>query len=125
MGTFALLFMGCAAMLVRCSLVNGGGCLLTALAFGLGIIGERIVLEAFPELCSPVVSVGVLLRGAMKAGRSSVWAFRQGLYGSNTLAGVGRSAAFDRAWRFCRPLFSCRLFLARPRKHRRMAHPAV
>ncbi len=38
-GTFVLVFMGCGtAMLVGCDPVNGGGYILTALAFGLSIV---------------------------------------------------------------------------------------
>ena len=39
-GTFVLVFLGCGtAMLVGCDAKNGGGYILTALAFGLVIVG--------------------------------------------------------------------------------------
>lgn len=118
-GTFVLVLLGCGtAMLVGCDAVNGGGYILTALAFGLVIVGMAYCVGNISGChINPAVSLGVLMSGGMKAADfigyviaqclgavagSGVLALifnlgniedKTGGYGSNGLAGVGGSAA--------------------------------
>lgn len=118
-GTFVLVLLGCGtAMLVGCDAVNGGGYILTALAFGLVIVGMAYCVGNISGChINPAVSLGVLINGGMKAADfigyviaqclgavagSGVLALifnlgniedKTGGYGSNGLAGVGGSAA--------------------------------
>ena len=66
-GTFVLVFLGCGtAMLVGCDAVNGGGYILTALAFGLTIVGMAYCVGNISGChINPAVSIGVLLSGGM------------------------------------------------------------
>ena len=66
-GTFVLVFLGCGtAMLVGCDAVNGGGYILTALAFGLVIVGMAYCIGNISGChINPAVSLGVLLSGGM------------------------------------------------------------
>ena len=66
-GTFTLVFLGCGtAMLVGCDAVNGGGYILTALAFGLTIVGMAYCVGNISGChINPAVSIGVLLSGGM------------------------------------------------------------
>lgn len=66
-GTFTLVFLGCGtAMLVGCDAVNGGGYILTALAFGLTIVGMAYCVGNISGChINPAVSLGVLLSGGM------------------------------------------------------------
>ena len=66
-GTFTLCFMGCGtAMLVGCDAANGGGYILTALAFGLSIVAMAYSIGNISGChINPAVSLGVLLTGGM------------------------------------------------------------
>lgn len=118
-GTFVLVLLGCGtAMLVGCDAVNGGGYILTALAFGLVIVGMAYCIGNISGChINPAVSLGVLISGGMSvtdfigyvvaqiigaiAGAGVLKAIfslgdvtdMTGGYGSNGLAGVNGSAA--------------------------------
>ena len=66
-GTLVLVFMGCGtAMLVGCDSQMGGGYILTALAFGLVIVGMAYSIGNISGChINPAVSLGVLMRGEM------------------------------------------------------------
>lgn len=66
-GTCVLVIMGCGtAMLVGCDAVNGGGYILTALAFGLTIVGMAYCIGNISGChINPAVSLGILMRGEM------------------------------------------------------------
>ena len=66
-GTMALVILGCGtAMLVGCSAASGCGYLLTALAFGLTIVGMAYCIGNISGChINPAVSLGVLLSGGM------------------------------------------------------------
>ena len=66
-GTFVLVFLGCGtAMLVGCDAAVGGGYILTALAFGLTIVGMAYCVGNISGChINPAVSLGVLLSGGM------------------------------------------------------------
>ena len=68
-GTMALVFLGCGtAMLVGCDAANGCGYILTALAFGLTIVGMAYCVGNISGChINPAVSLGVLMSGGMKA----------------------------------------------------------
>ena len=68
-GTMALVFLGCGtAMLVGCDSSSGCGYLLTALAFGLTIVGMAYCVGNISGChINPAVSLGVLMTGGMKA----------------------------------------------------------
>lgn len=117
-GTFALVFLGCGtAMLVGCDAKNGCGYLLTALAFGLTIVGMAYCVGNVSGChINPAVSLAVLMTGGMKVKDFIGYVVAQclgaivgavalkgifdlgdvtdmtGGYGSNGLAGVGDSA---------------------------------
>ncbi len=117
-GTAALVILGCGtAMLVGCDAASGSGYLLTALAFGLTIVGMAYCIGNISGChINPAVSLGVLLSGGMSgkdfigyvvsqcigalAGAGVLSAIFElggvtdmtGGYGSNGLAGVGGSA---------------------------------
>lgn len=117
-GTAVLVFMGCGtAMLVGCDAAAGGGYILTALAFGLVIVGMAYCIGNISGChINPAVSLGVLLSGGMKlkdfvgyvisqclgalAGAGLLAAVftlggvedKTGGFGSNGLAGVGDNA---------------------------------
>lgn len=67
-GTMALVIFGCGtAMLVGCDAASGSGYLLTALAFGLTIVGMAYCIGNISGChINPAVSLGVLLSGGMK-----------------------------------------------------------
>ena len=67
-GTAVLVVLGCGtAMLVGCDAANGSGYLLTALAFGLVIVGMAYSLGNISGChINPAVSLGVLLTGGME-----------------------------------------------------------
>ena len=66
-GTAVLVFMGCGtAMLVGCDAANGGGYILTALAFGLTIVAMAYCIGNISGChINPAVSLGVLMSGGM------------------------------------------------------------
>ena len=66
-GTFTLVTLGCGtAMLVGCDAANGGGYILTALAFGLTIVGMAYCVGNISGChINPAVSLGVLINGGM------------------------------------------------------------
>lgn len=66
-GTMVLVILGCGtAMLVGCDAVNGGGYILTALAFGLVIVGMAYCVGNISGChINPAVSLGVLMSGGM------------------------------------------------------------
>lgn len=118
-GTAVLVILGCGtAMLVGCDAVNGGGYILTALAFGLSIVAMAYSIGNISGChINPAVSLGVLLTGGMSvkdffgyvvsqclgalAGAGVLAAIfnlgtvtdMTGGFGSNGLAGVNGSAA--------------------------------
>jgi len=67
-GTFTLCFMGCGtAMLVGCDAANGGGYILTALAFGLSIVAMAYSIGNISGChVNPAVSLAVFLRKGLK-----------------------------------------------------------
>lgn len=67
-GTLCLVTLGCGtAMLVGCDSTNGCGYLLTALAFGLTIVGMAYCVGNISGChINPAVSLGVLINGGMK-----------------------------------------------------------
>ena len=66
-GTAVLVILGCGtAMLVGCDAANGGGYVLTALAFGLSIVAMAYSIGNISGChINPAVSLGVLLSGGM------------------------------------------------------------
>ncbi len=117
-GTATLVILGCGtAMLVGCDAVNGGGYILTALAFGLTIVAMAYSIGNISGChINPAVSLGVLLSGGMSAGEFIGYVISQcvgalagsgilalifklgnvtdmtGGFGSNGLGGVGGNA---------------------------------
>ena len=117
-GAAALVILGCGtAMLVGCDAANGGGYILTALAFGLTIVAMAYSIGNISGChINPAVSLGVLLTGGMNAKEFVGYVVSQcvgalagagilaaifglgnvtdmtGGFGSNGLAGVGGSA---------------------------------
>jgi aquaporin Z len=118
-GTLVLVTLGCGtAMLVGCSSEKGSGYLLTALAFGLTIVGMAYCIGNISGChINPAVSLGVLLSGGMTVSDFIGYVIAQclgafagagllaaifnlgdvtdmtGGYGSNGLAGVNGSSA--------------------------------
>ena len=68
-GTCTLVILGCGtAMLVGCDAANGGGYILTALAFGLTIVAMAYSIGNISGChINPAVSLGVLMSGGMTA----------------------------------------------------------
>lgn len=66
-GTFVLVLLGCGtAMLVGCDAASGGGYILTALAFGLVIVGMAYCIGNISGChINPAVSLGVLITGGI------------------------------------------------------------
>ena len=117
-GTAVLVILGCGtAMLVGCDSASGSGYLLTALAFGLTIVGMAYSIGNISGChINPAVSLGVLINGGMQVGEfvgyvisqcigafvgAGLLAFifgvggivdKTGGYGTNGLSGVGDSA---------------------------------
>ena len=118
-GTMVLVIMGCGtAMLVGCKADAGCGYILTALAFGLVIVGMAYCVGNISGChINPAVSLGVLMSGGMTGGEFIGYVISQclgafagagilaaifklggvtdmtGGFGSNGLAGVNGSAA--------------------------------
>ncbi|HAF26750.1 MAG TPA: aquaporin [Lachnospiraceae bacterium] len=67
-GTCVLVTMGCGtAMLVGCDAANGGGYILTALAFGLSIVAMAYSIGNISGChVNPAVSLAVLIKGGME-----------------------------------------------------------
>ena len=67
-GTCTLVLLGCGtAMLVGCDAASGGGYILTALAFGLVIVGMAYCVGNISGChINPAVSLGVLMSGGIK-----------------------------------------------------------
>ena len=117
-GTAVLVILGCGtAMLVGCSAEHGGGYVLTALAFGLVIVGMAYCVGNVSGChINPAVSLGVLLTGGMSGRDFAGYVISQivgafigsailalvfslggvtdmtGGFGANGLAGVGGNA---------------------------------
>ncbi len=91
-GTAVLVTLGCGtAMLVGCDAVNGGGYILTALAFGLVIVGMAYCVGNISGChINPAVSLGVLISGGMNAKDFAGYVVAQCL---GALAGAGLLAA--------------------------------
>lgn len=91
-GTMVLVIMGCGtAMLVGCDAANGGGYILTALAFGLTIVGMAYCVGNISGChINPAVSLGVLLSGGMTTSDFIGYVIAQCL---GALAGSGILAA--------------------------------
>ena len=91
-GTATLVILGCGtAMLVGCDAVNGGGYILTALAFGLTIVAMAYSIGNISGChINPAVSLGVLLSGGMTAGEFVGYVVSQCV---GALAGAGILAA--------------------------------
>jgi len=90
-GTCVLVLFGCGtAMLVGCDVGSGSGYLLTALSFGLVIVGMAYCVGNISGChINPAVSLGVFLTGAMKGKDLIGYIFAQllgGLAGSGILA---------------------------------------
>ena len=116
-GTAVLVTLGCGtAMLVGCDAASGGGCVLTAFAFGLVIIAMAYSIGNISGChINPAVSLGCLLAGRMQAADFIPYVIAQcigsfvgtailaiifllggvadmtGGFGANGLAGVGGS----------------------------------
>lgn len=91
-GTAVLVILGCGtAMLVGCNAAHGGGYVLTALAFGLVIVGMAYCVGNISGChINPAVSLGVLLSGGMSVKDFVGYVVSQCL---GALAGAGVLAA--------------------------------
>ena len=91
-GTAVLVFLGCGtAMLVGCDAAAGSGYLLTALAFGLVIVGMAYCVGNVSGChINPAVSLGVLMSGGMSGKDFIGYIISQCL---GALAGAGILAA--------------------------------
>ncbi|MCR5617623.1 MAG: aquaporin [Clostridiales bacterium] len=90
-GTMVLVTLGCGtAMLVGCDAVNGGGYILTALAFGLVIVAMAYSVGNISGChINPAVSLGVLISGGMSVKDFALYCCAQvcgALAGSGLLA---------------------------------------
>ena len=91
-GTAVLVILGCGtAMLVGCDAATGGGYILTALAFGLVIVGMAYCIGNISGChINPAVSLGVLISGGMSVKDFVGYVIAQCL---GALAGAGILAA--------------------------------
>lgn len=91
-GTCTLVVLGCGtAMLVGCDAASGGGYILTALAFGLTIVGMAYCVGNISGChINPAVSLGVLMSGGMSGKDFVGYVVAQCL---GALAGAGILAA--------------------------------
>ena len=92
-GTCVLVVLGCGtAMLVGCDAANGGGYILTALAFGLSIVAMAYSIGNISGChINPAVSLGVLLSGGMDTMEFVYYVVAQcvgALVGSGILAAI-------------------------------------
>ena len=90
-GTAVLVILGCGtAMLVGCDAANGGGYILTALAFGLSIVCMAYSIGNISGChINPAVSFGVMLSGGMEMGEFVGYVIAQfvgGIVGTAILA---------------------------------------
>ena len=90
-GTAVLVILGCGtAMLVGCDAANGGGYILTALAFGLTIVAMAYSIGNISGChINPAVSLGVWMTGSMSTGELISYVISQcvgALCGSAVLA---------------------------------------
>lgn len=95
-GTAVLVTLGCGtAMLVGCDAANGGGYILTALAFGLVIVGMAYSVGNISGChINPAVSTGVLLSGGMTVKEFVAYVISQCL---GALGGAGLLAVIFKA----------------------------
>lgn len=101
-GTCVLVVMGCGtAMLVGCDAMSGSGYLLTALAFGLTIVGMAYCIGNISGChINPAVSLAVFLTGGMNLAQFIAYVIAQclgGVVGSAILAGIFALGAVDDA----------------------------
>ena len=100
-GTMTLVLIGCGtAMLVGCDAANGCGYILTALAFGLTIVGMAYCVGNISGChINPAVSLGVLLSGGMSGKDFVGYVISQcigALLGSGILAAIfGLGGVYD------------------------------
>ncbi len=92
-GTMVLVTLGCGtAMLVGCNAASGSGYLLTALAFGLTIVGMAYCIGNISGChINPAVSLGVLISGGMSVKEFICYVCSQcvgALFGSGLLAAI-------------------------------------
>ncbi|MBQ3379203.1 MAG: MIP family channel protein [Clostridia bacterium] len=92
-GTMVLVILGCGtAMLVGCDSANGGGYILTALAFGLSIVAMAYSIGNISGChINPAVSLGVLIKGGMSGKDFVGYVISQiigAIIGSAILAGI-------------------------------------
>ena len=92
-GTCVLVTLGCGtAMLVGCDAANGGGYILTALAFGLVIVGMAYCVGNISGChINPAVSLGVLISGGMSVKEFFMYIVAQcvgAFVGSSILAAI-------------------------------------
>ncbi|MBO4515830.1 MAG: aquaporin [Lachnospiraceae bacterium] len=92
-GTCVLVVCGCGtAMLVGCDAANGGGYILTALAFGLTIVAMAYSIGNISGChINPAVSLGVLMTGGMSVSEFIQYVIAQcvgALVGSGILAAI-------------------------------------
>ncbi len=92
-GTAVLVILGCGtAMLVGCNAAQGGGYILTALAFGLVIVGMAYCVGNISGChINPAVSLGVLMTGGMTVKDFVGYVISQclgALFGAGVLAAI-------------------------------------
>ena len=92
-GTFVLVLLGCGtAMTVGCDAANGGGYVLTALAFGLVIVAMAYSIGNVSGChINPAVSIGMLVSGKMTITEFVVYVVAQfagAIAGAGTLKGI-------------------------------------
>ena len=90
-GTAVLVILGCGtAMLVGCDAANGGGYILTALAFGLSIVCMAYSIGNISGChINPAVSLGVMMSGGMEFSEFIQYVIAQfigGIFGTAVLA---------------------------------------
>ena len=102
-GTSVLVTLGCGtAMLVGCNSMQGSGYILTALAFGLTIVGMAYCIGNISGChINPAVSLGVLLSGGMSVKDFVGYVISQilgALAGSGFLAIVFKTGRYSYHW---------------------------
>ncbi len=99
-GTFVLVLLGCGtAMTVGCDAANGGGYVLTALAFGLVIVAMAYSIGNVSGChINPAVSLGMLISGKMNIKDFCIYLVAQfagAIAGAATLKGVFALAGIE------------------------------